>query len=186
MSKIAVSEFAKRQTKDSPYSYFSGSWGTVLEITEQHFHLALPGYRDGVVLIPVPPHGFYSSVVTLREGDEFAGVYKSRQPGEAPRRQIWVKRAKAPAKSVQIVLYRHDVLVENDEQSCDAEWEIVSINASTDENAVGDVVPKTVGTLLANHFQDSGGTATGWTPERLEKELRVSYFYWKDKANAQE
>ena len=145
-------------------------------------YFAKPGYRDGVLLVPVGPQGFHAAVVDLEEGDEFGGVYEPRQPGEEPRCQIFVKKDKQPAESVEIVLYRHDVLAENNERSTDADWEIISINAST--LPAGYEVPMRVGTMLANHFQVSGGTATGWSDEELVAKLREAFMFWKDKALA--
>ena len=181
MPIIAVSQFVRRQTPESEFSYYDGNWEDLATMATTYFAQAHPGYRDGVCLIPVPPNNFYTSITQLNEGDEFEGVYLPRQAGETPRKRIWKKNGqKMPAQSCELVLYRHDVLAENHEQSCDTDWEIISINASPQTEGG---VPLTVGTLLANHFQDSGGTATHLNPEELVDALRVSYFYWKDKMN---
>jgi hypothetical protein len=37
-------------------------------------------------------------------------------------------------------------------------------------------------TLIANHFELDGGTATGMSPEEFEWALRESVLFWKDKA----
>jgi hypothetical protein len=179
---IAVSEFVKRQTPESQFSHFDGSWEDLRIRTLRHVHLAKPGYRDGVLLVPVKPQGFHAAIVDLEEGDEFGGVYEPRQSGEEPRSQIYVKKDKQPAESVDIVMYRSDVLDENDERSSDADWEIISINASI--MPPGHEMPMRVGTMLANHFQVSGGTATGWSDEELVAKLRESFMFWRDKALA--
>ena len=50
-------------------------------------------------------------------------------------------------------------LAEKNETESDADFELVSVNASpTDEET-----PMTPGTLMANHFELSGGTATRMT-----------------------
>jgi len=191
MPEIAVSQFVRRQTKESEFSYYDGKWEDLVKLVTTHFPNALLGYRDGVCLVSVPVNDFYTSVVQfytsvvqLNEGDELEGVYLPRQTGETPRKRVWKKNGqKMPAKYCEIVLYRHDVLAENNEQSCDADWEIISINASPEGGVPEGGIPLTVGTLLANHFQDSGGTATHMSPEKLVHALRVSYFYWKDKIN---
>ncbi len=87
------------------------------------------------------------------------------------------KEGKSLARRVDVVLYRHDVLAENNEQSSDAEWEIVSVNGLPTE----DEAPMSPGTLMANHFQISGGTATHMTSEQFEAALRRSFLYWRDK-----
>jgi len=85
---------------------------------------------------------------------------------------------KTPCKAVDIVLYRKDVLEEGNEQTTGADWDIISINGRiTEEDA-----PIHPDTLIANHFQLSGGTATNMTPEKFEKQLRISTLYWKNKA----
>jgi predicted sugar kinase len=85
-----------------------------------------------------------------------------------------------PAKRVDIVLYRHDVLAENNEHDSEADWEIVSVNASPTEEET----PIKVGTLLANHYGLSGGTATNLSAADFVAMLRKSVLFWKDKANA--
>ncbi|MGO8746391.1 MAG: DUF3228 family protein [Thermoguttaceae bacterium] len=177
---IAVSQFVLRQTAASPYTHFDGQWSEILEMVRTHFHRAKPGYRDGVLLVPLPPQGFYTGIVKLESGDRLVGRYIPRHAGEEPRKETFVVRegGKSPAKRVDVVLYRHDVLAENDEQSSDADWEIISVNGlPTEEEA-----PMSPGTLMANHFQISGGTATGMNPEQFEAALKESFLYWRDKA----
>lgn len=179
---IAVSPFVRRQTPESRFSHFAGTWEDLLAMVEANFDRAVPGYRSDVCLVPVDPKGFFSGTVLLQDGDKFAGVYAPRQPGEQPRKQTGVVGGqKIPAKRVQIVLYAHAVLAENDEQSCDADWEIISVNATpTDEDE-----PMPVGTLLHNHFHvagsNDGGTTTGMSDAEFIAALRKSFDYWKDK-----
>jgi hypothetical protein len=189
MNNIAVSEFVKRQTADSEFSHFSGTWDELRSRTQRNFDAGhtIPGYRDGVVLVnvepgvPEHPGCFYTNIIELQEGDKLAGEYKARQPGEEPRKSTWVIGGKKmPAVSVQVVLYRHDVLAENNEQSCDAEWEIISINANPYEGEV----PMSPGTMIANHFHFNGGTETGWDNDRFIAELKKSVMFWKNKSHA--
>jgi len=112
----------------------------------------------------------------LRTAGYKPGVYVARK---------WVAAkgaSKAPAKSVDIIVYSHAVLAENGEDTAGTEWEIITINANpTAENDV----PMPPGTLMANHFGASGGTATGMTAEEFEAAMRKSYEYWGDKALAE-
>lgn len=173
----------RRQTKDSPFSYWKHTDEELLALVQQHFDRATPGYRDGVVLVSVPFYGFYSNVVQMKEGDIILGIYKPRKEGEEPRKQTFVVGStKLPARRVDIVLYRHDVLAENNEHSSDAEWEIISVNAEPGDD--GAPAPMKPGTLMANYFQESGGTATGMTPEEFVKALAESRAYWNDKGDA--
>lgn len=191
---IAVSEFVKRQTPESEFSHFTGTWDELLTLVSQSFAngMTTPGYRDGVVLVNLQPTcwrdgdtplNFFTNIVQLKEGDKLVGEYKSRQPGEEPRKSMRVVNGKKiTAKSVFVVLYRADVLAEGNERSSDAEWEIISLNASPFHTDVE--VPMPVGTLISNYFQLSGGTDTKMTPEQFRVALQKSVMFWKDKAFA--
>jgi len=159
---------------------------------------AVPGYRDGVLVVPVAPYGFRTGLVTLREGDELVGRYEARRPGEEPRKSVYAKaavetlwasdeecdiyveemREKIPAIAVDVILYRHDVLAEDGDAETDAEWEIISVNARP---TVG---PEPIApmVLMHNHFGSEGGTSTNMTLKEFEAALRESFEYWKDKA----
>jgi hypothetical protein len=177
--KIAISDFVRRQTEKSQFSHWTLFDDELIALVESNFSKAKKGYRDGVCLVPVPPKGFYSSVVKLEPGDKLAGVYEARKEGETPRKSVFsVKRNKLPAVSVDIVLYSHETLAENNEQSCDADWEIISINASPTE----DEMPIPTGALIANHLKLSGGTDTKMSDSDFVALLRKSVEFWSDKA----
>ena len=177
--KIAISNFVRRQTEDSEFSHWTCSDDALLLLIYQNFDNKKAGYRDGVVLVPVPSEGFYSSVVQLKAGDALEGQYKARKEGEKPRKSVFATtRQKMPAKRVDVVLYRHDVLVENNEHSCDADWEVISVNAGPTEHEM----PIPTGALIANHLQLSGGTATNMTDSEFVALLRKSVEFWSDKA----
>lgn len=181
---IHIAKFVRRQTMDSQYTHWILSDEDLLERIEAAFDNAKQGYRDGVLLVPVDPQGFYTSIVTLREGNRLAGVFKRRVAKEDPRKSVVMDRGnselsdlKQPAVKVDVILYRDDVLAE-DKDDTGHEWNIISVNAyPTEEEA-----PIHPDVLIANHFHLSGGTKTGMTPEEFEAQLRVSVLYWKDKA----
>jgi len=143
MSKIiGINDFVKRQTPESKYAHFEGTWDELADmvgtfITDEDSgstkDCVRSGYRSGVILVKVNPEKFRSSVVELKDGDKFISVYKPRREGEKPYIQSIYKGEKVPAKFVEIVLYSHDVLKENNEQSTELTWEIISINAFPDE-----------------------------------------------------
>lgn len=194
MKTVAMNAFVRRQTPDSEFSHYEGSEADLVELVEANLDKGVRGYRDGVLLVPVPAEGFYSAVRTLREGDLLRGEYKARREGETPRKHIGYdtppvgydaasmrarRNCKTPAQSVEIVLYAHAVLAEDDDASTDADYEIVSINASP----TGEMnMPMDPDTFMANHFGASGGTDTQMSDSEFVAELRRCYEFWKDKA----
>lgn len=179
--KIHITSFVRRQTAESGFSHWIHSDESLIKLVTDALPNAKPGYREGVLLVPVNPIGFYSSVTELKEGDVLVGEYVARRPGEDPRKSSYaLKGEKMPAMSVYIVLYSHAVLAEGKENETDADYEIVSVNASpTEEEA-----PIPTGALIANHLGLSGGTATKMTDSEFVAMLRKSMEFWKDKALA--
>ena len=103
--KISTNNFVKRQTKESRFAYFDGSWGALVEIVEKNFDKHKKGYRDGVILVPVPVDNFYSSVIKMGNGISASVVFEPRMQGEDPVISIVAKGYnKSPAKYVEIVL----------------------------------------------------------------------------------
>ena len=147
----------------------------------QHFAEAKPGYRPGVCLVPVPAEGFFCGIVELQEGDKLIGEYKARRPGEEPRkttRAVSDGKTKLPCVAVDVVLYSREVLAEGDEERTGEDWDIISVNGRLTEGEM----PIHPDTLMANHFELDGGTATGMSPEEFEAALRESKLFWKNKA----
>ena len=202
---IRFSDFVRRQSPGSGYSHTTLEDEEVIQRVLDNWDQAQGSYRkdydpdtkldaegrlfNGVILVPVDPEGFFSGIVTLKDGDKLGGDFKPRQQGEDPRKRSWFQpdprnpskgANKLPAKSVMIVLYHRDVLAADEPADYPCEWEIISINASPTEEAT----PIRPLTLLANHFQMSGGTETGMTPKQLEAELRVSVEFWTNKTFA--
>ncbi len=179
---VAMNSCAKRQTPESPFTHFEGTEEELIKMVSLDVAVgnSTQGYREGVILVPMDdPSRFFTGMVELREGDILVGKFEARQEGEAPRRAIRVRRegqGKQPAKCVEIVLYRHDVLAEKDENETDAAWEIVSLNGYPTE------VPAPISpiTLMHNHFGSDGGTDTNMSPEKFEAALRESFTYHKN------
>lgn len=197
--KIAMG-LAARQTPESKFSHWTISEEELITRIEAAWDQQKSGYRDGVILVPVNPDGFFTGILTLHEGDRLRGSFMSRVEGELPRKSICLdsrharkvpegillvedpsrkRKRKVPAKAVDIVLYHRDVLAE-DGQVQDAEWLITSVNA----NPTTGEMPMHPSTLMANHFGDSGGTSTHMTAEEFEDSLRESYWFWRDKTFA--
>ena len=178
MKKIGVSEFVKRQTKDSKFSYYNGAWENLVNLVEKNFDNQDKGYKDGVVLINVPSENFFTSIVKLNKGDELNATFASRQDFEEPVISVTVKnKEKMPAKVVKIVLYRYDVLAEDNNNSGDYEWEIISINAQP-----YDFVPMNPVTMMRNELHLPGGTSANYTKEEYLKAIH----FWSHHADVSE
>lgn len=181
MNAFHITNFVRRQTPQSGYSHWEISDEEFLDRLTKNFYKHKVGYREGVVLVPVEPSGFFSGIVQLQEGDKLVGEYKARRAGEDPRKSSYsLTGKKIPAKSVWVVLYNHDVLIEKNENESEAEWEVVSVNASPTE----DEPPIPTGALIANHLGLSGGTDTKMSDADFVSLLRKSVEFWKDKALA--
>lgn len=185
MLDVGFNPFVRRQTANSRFSHWTLTDGQVLHLCQDFWEARKPGYREGVCLVPVPPEGFFTNVVTLQAGDKLKGGYEPRIEGEEPRKFVTIDRgpgnlaeSKPPAAAVDIILYHKDVLAEDGEQA-EFEWNIISINA----NPTTDDVPIDPETLIANHLHLSGGTRTGMTDEVFVEQLSKSVAYWKNKTH---
>lgn len=183
--RVACSEFVKRQTPESGYSHFDGTWDELAQIAEELIMTGKQGYKKGVLLIPVPEfdidlHGsktpllnrFYSATVSIQEDTKLKASYAPRQPGEAPFLRISAKAKKQPAAACEIILYHKDVLAEDNDRSTDAEWEVICIKArsSTEEE------PMDPYTMARNFLHLKGGTKAEFTAEEFAK----SIVYWNN------
>lgn len=189
--EIVLNSFVLRQTIDSPYTHWMIPDGEVISraVDAMEAGNAKRGYRDGVLVVPVNPEGFFTALVVLEEGDDLVGSFKPRREGEFPRKTFhkpadenWVK---PEAKAVDVILYASTTLAEDGSNELPAEegnWEVVSVNGRpTDEEAPIDPI-----TLMYNHFHvpgsNDGGSSTGMSDSEFVALLREAHEYWKDKA----
>lgn len=169
--KVAAGEFVKRQTPESGYSHFEGTWEELETLVEQS-NCIRPGYKDGVILVDLDPTRFRSAIVHLSEESKLNANYAPRRLGEDPFIRVSAKAKKQPAKHASVVLYRHDVLAENNERETDAEWEIVAIKARVTEEEE----PMDPYTMARNFLHLKGGTKGDFTAEQFAK----SIVYWNN------
>lgn len=183
--QIIVNSFARGRhfVDGKPFSRFYGSEDDLLARVREAFDSQKPGYRPGVILVPIRPEGCEAGVVRLHEGITMHAEFTARRPGEEPRLQITAEGEKIPAVAVDVVLYSSKTLAEdgdNELPADDGNWEVVSING----RGTVEEEPIPPQALIANHFQLSGGTATGMSAQEFEEALKKSVLYWKDKALA--
>ena len=173
---VKCSEFVKRQTKDSGYSHFEGSWEQLEEITEAHLKYSnifvRPGYKDGVIIVDLPGWLFKSAIVNIDDKTKLNVSYISRREGESPCVKISAKEKKQKARYASVVLYSADVLSEDNERSSEADWEIVAIKARMDKEEE----PMEPYTMARNYLHLSGGTKGDFTAEQFAN----SIVYWNN------
>jgi hypothetical protein len=122
------------------------------------------------VLVDMPAQWFRSAIVDLSEKSKLTANYAPRRAGENSYIQVSAKAKKQTATYAQVVLYSHDVLMENDEADTDAEWEIVAIKARPSKEDE----PMMPMTMARNFLNLVGGTKGTFTAE----EFAQSIVYW--------
>jgi len=171
---------------DSEFTHYeNGTPSDLIRITMEHYSLGhySNGYKDGVVLVHLPEDvskDFYTyNGFPMFEGMKLRAEYKPRRPKEQPRVVVRILEPKIKAKFVDIVLYRWDVLAENDERTpgLDAQWEIVSINGKQSN----DLEPMRPLTMARNFLHLTGGTKADYTA----REFADAIIYWSKQAGGE-
>lgn len=178
MTSFGINEFARRQTKDSPFSYFDGSEEELLTVIRENFCARERGYREGVVIVPVcqPQTSrtlFYSGVCEVTEDTELRAEFSARRPGEAPFLKVRaVGGEKIAAYVTELVLYSREVL--GGDATEGADWELISINARPG----ADPEPMSPMAMARNFLGHEGGTRATYTAEEFARAI----VYWSRRA----
>ncbi len=166
---VSVNDFVCRQIKDSMKSYTENLSFDEIAIHAQR-QLACgnfkQGYRDGVIIVQVEDkllHHFICPFVQISDDTKLRAVVTRRRPNEAPYIQIRALNG-TPLKtgSADLILYRHDVLAETDEQTSDTDWELISFHAIPE--GIHDM-PMGPVTMMRNQLQLTGGTKAYYKSE---------------------
>ena len=182
MEKVAVNDFVRRQIKGSGKTYSKSlsfeeiAIDAELQMIKGHFK---EGYRDGVRIVigsETLLNKFVCPFVKLDSSTELKSKVVFRQKGEESYIQI---RAKAgipvEAGRIEYILYRHDVLAENNEQSSNEAWELISIHAipkGIKKLPIGPV------TMMRNQLELKGGTKAEYTSDEWADSVR----FWQQYA----
>ena len=182
LGSVSVNEFARRQVKGNGKTYADGL--TFEEIAshgekqlEQGHYTA--GYRDGVIIVQVENkllHHFICPFVQISDESKLSAVITRRRPNEAPYIQIRALDG-TPLKtgSVDLILYHHDVLAETNEQTSDADWELISFHAIPE--GVHDM-PMGPVTMMRNQLQLTGGTKAYYKSDDWAESVK----FWQEYA----
>jgi len=179
---VSVNDFVCRQTKDSMKSYTKNLSFDEIAIHAQ-CQLACgnfkQGYREGVVIVQVDKkltHHFICPFVKITNETKLNATLVRRRPEETPYIQIRALNG-TPLKtgSVDLILYRHDVLAETNEQTSDADWELISFHAIPE--GVHDM-PMGPVTMMRNQLQLTGGTKAHYESDDWAKSVK----FWQEYA----
>ena len=173
---VKVNYFVRRQVKDSGKTYADG---LTFEQIASHAQEQLAnghyteGYRDGVILVQVNKKlidHFICPFTKITEKTTLEAKMARRRPEEESYIQMRALNGK-PLKtgSVDLILYRHDVLVETNEESTDADFELISFHAlpkGIEKMPMGPV------TMMRNQLQLSGGTKAYYESEKWAEAVK--------------
>ena len=170
---FGLTEFVKRQTKDSKYSYFDGSEEDLLALAKNAEKFVFDG--EGVLKIyPEDPTGFFTSVVPVApyDGQNYSARVESRREGEEPVITMYASgKGKAQAKLVELIFFPISKLHgEADASKGGEDWQLVSINASP----TTEPTPVHPTTMARNQLNKEGGTPREYTPQ----EWAESVWFW--------
>lgn len=178
--KIYVSDFVKRQTKESEFSYYDGTFQKLEQLTNQIANSKTVkiknGYRDDVKLIELDgTPNFYSSVVPMSEDIDFEIIHVARKEGEEKISKRQAIGDKVLAPYIDIVIYNKSALIEDEDYVAKNEkdyWEIVSINCRLTKEE-HPIPPSTMmRNQLAGKEGGKGGTKANYTGDEFAKSIR--------------
>ena len=161
--KVAVSEFVRRQIAGSGKTY-----SPLLSFEQIAAHASeqldkgnfKQGYRDGVIIVNADPdytQKFKCPFVKINKDTKLKAEFVCRRENEEPYIQVRALNGNPLiVGKVEFILYRHDVLAENNEHSTDAEWELISIHAFPEGI---EKLPMGPVTMMRNQLELKGGTA---------------------------
>ena len=179
---IGVNEFVKRQIKGSGKTYSNTlSFENIAEhatkqLAKGHYK---KGYREGVILAKVDPsliNNYICPFVKIDEDSTLQAKMVRRRPEEEPYIQIRALNG-IPLKtgSVDIILYRHDVLMETNEENTDKEWELISFHAIPLNISE---MPMGPNTMMRNQLQLKGGTKAQYKSDEWANSVK----FWQEYA----
>ena len=174
--KVAVNNFVKRQKRNSGKTY---SNELSFEFFAKHAEKKLKknnfeiGYRDGVAIIELDKiyvDKVFCPYVRITKNIKLVAKYIKRRPGEDPYIQVRALNGKPlQAGSVSLILYRHDVLVENNENTTYDDWELISINAIPKGEKKMPIGPVT---MMRNQLDLHGGTKAEYSSKEWANAIR--------------
>ena len=180
IDSVSINDFVLRQAKDSGKTYAENlTFDNIAshaqeQLSNVHY---TEGYRDGVILVQVSKeliHHFICPFVKITEETKLKATVVRRRPEEKPYIQIRALNGTLlKTGAVDLILYHHDVLKETNEQTTDADWELISLHAIPEEI---DNMPMGPVTMMRNQMQLSGGTKAFYESEKWAESIK----FWQE------
>ena len=181
--KVSINDFVRRQVAGSGKTY---SHKLSFEEIANHAKVQLKkgcyksGYRDGVLVVFADDsvlRYFKCPLVKINEKSKLISNIVKRRDNEQAYIQTRVIKGKysLPSK-VELILYSNSVLSENNENSSDSDWELVSINSYP--KGVKYLPMKPI-TMMRNQLELKGGTKAFYS----SKEWAESILFWQKYAS---
>ena len=165
---VKASSFVRRQIKGSGKSYSDTLYFddisslAEIQLNKKNFK---DGYREGVVIVTLDDSyasDFICPLIKIDGRTNLIAKYIKRRENEEPYIQIRAMGGqRLKTGTIDLVLYRDDVLKETLENSVDADWELIAFMA----------IPKKIDmpmgpvTMMRNQLQKSGGTKGDYSSE---------------------
>ena len=179
---VSVNDFVKRQIKGSGKTYTDdltfekiASHGEE-QLKKGHY---TEGYREGVILVQTAPelsHHFICPFTKITEKITLEAKIVKRRPQEEPYIQMRaLNGSPLNTGSVDLILYHHNVLSETNEESSDADFELISFHAipeGLEKMPMGPV------TMMRNQLQLPGGTKATYESEKWAEAVK----FWQEYA----
>ncbi len=176
---VGVNTFVKRQVEGSGKTYAQTL--TFDEIAKHAEYQMIKekyseGYRDGVRIVHADQSiikDFICPYVKLNKNTKLISKLTRRREKEEFYIQTRALNGdRVVTGNVDLILYRKDVLEENDERSTNHEWELISFNAIP----IGiEYLPMGVVTMMRNQLNLIGGTRARYSTE----EWAYSVDFWQ-------
>mgnify|MGYP001171770782 FL=1 len=160
--QVEVNDFVKRQIEGSGKTYSkSMTFDEIAKHAEEQMAIDVfsLGYREGVRVVDADDsiiNNFICPFVLIKQDTILTSKLVKRQKHEEPYIQIRALNGELLKTSkVELILYSHDVLKEKNENTTDAEWELISINSIPEGVKKMPIGPVT---MMRNQLNLDGGT----------------------------
>ena len=160
--KVGVNDFVRRQIKGSGKTYSkSMTFDEIAKHAEQQMirNAYTEGYRKGILVVNADNtirENFICPFVLIKQDTLLISKLVKRQEHEEPYIQTRALNGSLlKTGKVELILYSNDVLKEKNENTTDAQWELISIN-SVPEGI--NKMPMGPVTMMRNQLNLSGGT----------------------------